>query len=76
MIVIRQVISSSINLCISEFDRFFFFIHLALAGLASLLSLRVLLRFKTTSTSSKAGVFNFYRLVFLNFHRLVFCVKA
>ena len=47
--------------------------HLALSGLVLLLSLWVLLWFKTTSTSSEAAMFNFDTK---DFHRLVFRVQT
>ena len=67
----RHILASSTNLCtISEFDHFFFS-HLA--GLVSMLSLWLLLWFKTASTLSEAAMFNFDTK---DFHRLVFRVQT
>ena len=67
----RHILASSTNLCIiSEFDHFFFS-HLD--GLVLMLSLWLLLWFKTASTLSEAAMFNFDTK---DFHRLVFCVQT
>ena len=65
--------------CVFPSMTIYFFAYFALAGLACflgnlalLLSLWVVLWFKTTATSSEAVMFNFDTK---DFHRLVFCVQ-